>query len=432
MPPTPRNASGPVEFRFGRMERLLRGHPVRTVSVDGVPAEFVTDPVLVRRVLVKDAKHYGKGELFQKARILSRAGLLAQDDALHRHYRRLAHPYLRTAAVAGHAPAMEEIARDTAASWRPGQPVDIQAEMCRAAGGIALSTLFGAVPRETSKVLAEHLAALSWEMIRKPLYGKAARSPRPSQRLEKAFTGFRSVLASCVAGRLNSPDGTTGYLSALLTDAGRTGTAALSAEQICDEAVMMLTAATVTTASVMSWALYVLAQDPLVEEKVLKDLAQPGDGGAVAGARPGHGQGPPGYALRFLMEVLRLYPPVWITCRKTLSEVTLGEHELPAGTHVVFSSYLLHRDPDRYPDPHRFDPDRWLSVRPNAQDASYIPFGAGARGCVGEVFAWKELEILLGAVAREWELTVRPGSRARAAPDTTLHPQRLLMVPRPR
>lgn len=434
MPPTSRSASGPAEFRFSRMERLLGGPPVRTVTVDGESAEFVTDPALVRRVLVKDGRHYGKGELFQKARVLSRAGLLAQDDAQHRHYRRLAHPYLRTAAVAGHVPVMEEIARDTVASWRPGQPVDIQAQMCRAASGIALNTLFGALPRETSHVLGEHLAALSWEMIRKPLYGKATRWRKPSQRLATAFTAFRSLLVSCVAGRVNSPDDTAGYLSALLTDAGREGTGALSTDQICDEAVMMLTAATVTTASVMSWALYALAEDPLVEEKVLKDLAQTADWGprTVAGAPSGHGHGPPGYALRFLMEVLRLHPPVWITCRKALSQVTLGERVLPAGTHVMFSSYLLHRDPDRYPDPHRFDPDRWLTTRPTGQDASYIPFGAGARGCVGEAFAWKELETLLGAVAREWQLTLPPGSRVRAAPHTTLHPERLLMVPQPR
>ncbi|WP_314225096.1 cytochrome P450 [Streptomyces zaehneri] len=424
------------------MEPLLRGRPLRTVSVDGARAEFVTDAALVRRILVKDGKHYGKGELFQKARILSRAGLLAQDDALHRHYRRLAHPYLRTAAVAGHAPVMEETARDTAALWRPGQLVDIQAEMCRAASGIALNTLFGALARETSNALGAHLAALSWEMIRKPLYGRAARSQQSSQRLARAFTGFRTLLASCVTGRLGSPAATGDHLSALLADTGPGGTAALSADQICDEAVMMLTAATVTTASVMSWALYLLAEDPLIEEKVLKDLAHTtatatatGTATATAtgaGVRPGHGQGPPGYALRFLMEVLRLYPPVWITCRKTLCDVTLGEHALPAGTHVMFSSYLLHRDPDRYPDPHRLDPDRWLSLRPTAQDASYIPFGAGARGCVGEAFAWKELEILLGAVAREWQLTLPPGTRVRAAAHTTLHPQRLHMVPQPR
>ncbi|MDQ0605613.1 cytochrome P450 [Streptomyces canus] len=427
--PTSRSARGPVEFRFGRMQRLLKGGPVRTVSVDGVAAEFVTDPELVRLILVKDGKHYGKGELFQKARILSKAGLLADDDALHRHYRRLAHPYLRTAAAADHAPGMERTARDAVAAWRPGQPVDVQVAMCRAASGIALSTLFGGLPGDTESVLVEQLTVLAREMIGKPLHGRAALQRRPARRLARAFTGFRSLLAVCLADR---PDSTAGYLSALLSDAERTGTPALSTDEICDEAVMMLIAATVTTASVMSWALYVLAEQPQIEEYVLKDLARTAGGCPGAPSGHGHGHGPPGYTLRFLAEVLRLYPPVWITCRKALSDITLGDRTFPAGTHVMFSSYLLHRDPDRYPDPHRFDPDRWLTVSPTAQDASYIPFGAGARGCVGEPFAWKELETLLGAVTREWQLTVPPGTRIRPAAHTTLHPQRLLMTPQPR
>lgn len=103
---------GSPVFQFSRMENLLRGHSVRTVAVDGVSAEFVTDPVLVRRILVKDSKNYGKGELFRKARNLSRAGLLTEDESVHRHYRRLTHPYLRTAAVAEYAQVMHEIARE--------------------------------------------------------------------------------------------------------------------------------------------------------------------------------------------------------------------------------------------------------------------------------------------------------------------------------
>lgn len=423
----PRDATAPVEFRFGRMRSLLAGPPVRTVTVDGTRAEFVTDPVLVRQILVKDGRNYGKGELFQKARNLSRAGLLAADESVHRHYRRLAHPYLRTAAVAGYAPLMRRIARETVTAWRPGQAVDVQAEMCRLAGAIALGTLLGPLSPERSALLGRSLAALTWEMIRKPLHGKAAARARrqgAAQRLTRAREEFRALIASYVAEQHNSPDLAAGYLPALLADPGRAGCPALTADEVCDEAVMMLTAATATTASVMSWALYVLAEEPLIEERVLKGLAREGDEDA----------GPPriGYPLRFLMEVLRLYPPVWITCRKTLSDATLGDHALPAGTHVLFSSYLLHRDPERHPDPLRFDPDRWLTTRPSAQDASYIPFGTGAKGCVGESFAWRELEILLGTIMTEWQLALPPGSRVRTAPDTTLHPRRLVMVPQPR
>jgi cytochrome P450 len=443
---TPRNAERPGDtaaapgrtaarstapaFRFSRMESLRRGLPVQTVLVDGARAQFVTDPVLVRRILLSDSRNYGKGELFRKARNLSRLGLLADDESVHRHYRRLAHPHLRAATAGAYAPDMRAIVQEVLASWRPGQAVNIQQEMCRISSAIAVRTLFPHLPAERAGVLGERLAALSWEMIKKPLHGNTASPTGPhtaSQRLAALRAQVRGLLAPYVAGELGSRGAGEGYLAALLTDSGRPGARALTPLEVCDEAVMMLSAATVTTASVMSWALYVLSQEPLVEESLLKDLAQP----AQEFVPPGRGNGSPSYTLRFLMEVLRLYPPVWITCRRTLRGVELGNRVLAEGTHVLFSSYLLHRDPGRYPDPHRFRPDRWLAGRPPA-DGVYLPFGAGAKGCIGEAFAWTELEILLGTVVRDWRLSVEPGSRVRKAADTTLHPRRLFMVPQPR
>jgi cytochrome P450 len=420
---------GVPAFQFGRMERLLRGHPVRNLTVDGVDAVFVKDPILVRQILVTESKNYGKGELFRKARNLSRVGMLSEDETMHRHYRRLANPYLRSTKVDEYVPAMRDIVRDVMASWRAGEPVDVQAEMCRISCAIAVGTLITGLPAETTRALGERLSVLAWEMIRKPLYGSAAaRAARPgaSARLSRAREDFRELLAECIAELLDSPETTAGYLSALLTDSDAKGNRVLTADQVCEEAVMMLTAATVTTASVMSWALYVLSKEPLAEEKLLKDLTQRRNGSAV------HDSGGPGYTLRFLMEILRLYPPVWISCRKALSDVALGDHSLPAGTNVVFSSYLLHRDPERYPDPHRFDPDRWLTTHPSKVDASYIPFGIGSKGCIGEPFAWQELEVILDVVTQEWKLGTEAGSHIRTAPETTLHPRRLLMLPQPR
>ncbi|MER5215130.1 cytochrome P450 [Streptomyces sp. NPDC002838] len=413
-------------FEFSRMESLLRRHRLRRLTVDGLDAVFVRDPVLVRRILVSESKNYGKGELFRKARNLSRVGMLSEDETMHRHYRRLANPYLRSTKVDEYVPTMRDIVRDIVSSWRAGDAVDIQSEMCRITCAIAVGTLIAGLPPETTKALSERLACLAWEMIRKPLYGKsAARAARPgaSRRLSQARKEFRELLAECIADLMASPESTVGYLSALLADSDDKGNRVLTAEEVCEEAAMMLTAATVTTASVMSWALYVLSRNPSAEERLLKDLMQRRSGSAV------HDHGASSYTLRFLMEILRLYPPVWISCRKALSDVMLGDYSLPAGTNVVFSSYLLHRDPECYPDPHRFDPDRWLSIRPSKVDASYIPFGIGSKGCVGELFAWQELEVILDVVTQEWKLTTESDRHVRTAPETTLHPRRLLMVP---
>jgi pentalenene oxygenase len=420
-----------MEFQFSRLDNLLRDHAIRTVTVDGTSAEFVTDPALVHHILIKDSKNYGRGDLFQKARYLSRTGLLAEEESLHRHYRRLAHPHLRAAAVADHAPAMRDIAHKAVTAWRPGQPVNIQAEMCRISSSIALTTLLPGLSPELTDALVDRLAALSWEMIRNPLHGKAAaRAERQgsAQRLARTRENFRTLLATCLP---DQPHPEAGYVPALLADTEPDGTRFLTEDQICDEAIMLLTAATVTTASVLSWSLYELSREPLIEEKVLKDLAQQDSSTGPTPGR-GRGHGPFGYTTRFLLEILRLYPPVWITSRRALSTVHLGDRTLPAGTHVLFSSYHLHRNPDRYPDPHRLDPDRWLSIRPAADDASYIPFGTGAKGCIGESFAWQELGIVLDAVTQEWQLSVPPGSRIRKAAATTLHPRRLIMIPQPR
>jgi pentalenene oxygenase len=411
------------------MEEILRGHPLRRVTVDGVDAIFINEPDLVRAILVNDSRNYGRGDVFQKGRNISRAGLLLEDESAHRHYRRLANPFLRAAKVDEYVPTMRGIAHDAVASWRAGHAVDIQTEMCWITSAIGLGSLFPGPSPETSVALSDRLAVLTWETARKPLYGKAA-APRqgPSApQMVQAREDVRKLFLSQIHEQLRSPASASGYLSVLLSDSDENGDRILTVDQVCDEAVMMLIAAAATTASVLSWALYVLSDEPSIEEKLLEDMAR---GGTEC---PAHGGERPSYTVRFLMEVLRLYPPIWITCRKTRASVTLGDYSLPEGMNVIFSSYMLHRDPDRYPDPTRFDPDRWLSVRPGFADGTlYIPFGIGARACIGEPFAWQELDVILGAVMRGWRLRTEPGSRVHAAAETTLHPHELLMIPQSR
>lgn len=427
-----RDGNGPPDFQFGRMAEILRGRRGCSVKVDGVEALFLNDPALVHTILVRGSRNYVRGDLFQKGRNLSRAGLLVEDESAHRHYRRLANPYLRTAKIDDYVPTMRRIAHDAVASWRAGQAVDIQTEMCWIAGAIALGALFPSALPDRSAALTDRLAVLSWETIRKPLYGAAASAAPPaappSTRLAQAREEVRELLFVDIAEQLRSPDARTGYLSALLSDFDEQGHRVLTVEQVCDEAVMMLIAATVTTASVMSWALCVLCDEPSIEEQLVGDLANAQDRRAASST------GRSSYTYRFLMEVLRLYPPVWISCRKARSAITLdGDYPVPEGRNVIFSSYLLHRDPVRYQDPDRFDPDRWLTVRPSIVDsASYIPFGTGPKGCLGESFAWQELEVMLGAVLQRWRLRRKPGSRVQVAAETTLHPDELLMIPQSR
>ena len=122
-----------------------------------------------------------------------------------------------------------------------------------------------------------------------------------------------------------------------------------------------------------------------------------------------------------MREALRLYPPGWIIPRICTRQASLAGRTLPAGSIVVFSPYVLHRRPDLYPEPLRFDPGRWLTPVP-AQKASYLPFGAGATRCIGEEFGLAEATLILASMAARWDLTpeacttVTPAARAALVP----------------
>jgi cytochrome P450 len=131
---------------------------------------------------------------------------------------------------------------------------------------------------------------------------------------------------------------------------------------------------------------------------------------------------------------MRLYPPAWAMGRQSIADVELGPYRFPAGTYFFFSQYIIQRSPEYFPDPLRFDPDRFLpenkSVRPRF---AYFPFGAGGRQCIGEAFAWMEGVLMLATMAQKWRLRFVPGQIVDVQPRITLRPKYPMMfVPEPR
>ena len=126
------------------------------------------------------------------------------------------------------------------------------------------------------------------------------------------------------------------------------------------------------------------------------------------------------YVARVVKEVLRLYPPAWIIGRESVRDVTLSDgSRIPSGTTVFASPLLLHRRADLFAEPDRFDPDRWLGPEP--PPFAYVPFGGGARRCIGEEFALHETAIVLQALLRRYRFERAPG-RVEIAPLVTLRP----------
>ncbi len=120
---------------------------------------------------------------------------------------------------------------------------------------------------------------------------------------------------------------------------------------------------------------------------------------------------------------MRLYPPAWVIGRRALGPYEVGEHTLPAGTVLLMSQYLVHRDARYYPEPERFRPERWSDGADSSRPRhAYFPFGGGPRQCIGEGFAWMEGMLLLATIAQSWRLRLAPCHRVGLRPQVTLRP----------
>jgi cytochrome P450 len=130
-----------------------------------------------------------------------------------------------------------------------------------------------------------------------------------------------------------------------------------------------------------------------------------------------------------LSESMRLYPPAWVVGRLAIKDYEVRGYVVPAGSLVLVSQYVTHRDARFFTDPERFDPRRWTPEEKEARPAySYFPFGGGARRCVGEGFAWMEGVLLVATIASRWRMGLDPEHRVETYPRITLRPRRGIRV----
>jgi len=130
------------------------------------------------------------------------------------------------------------------------------------------------------------------------------------------------------------------------------------------------------------------------------------------------------YADKVFAETLRLYPPAYAVGRWTLEEHAFGQYAVPQHSVVLTSQWVMHRDPRFYPDPTRFDPERWTpEARAARPKYAYFPFGGGNRLCIGESFAWMEGVLMLATIAQQWRLRVLPNYQPALWPAITLRPR---------
>ncbi len=402
------------------------------IRLGPVRAYVACRPELVHQVLM-DPRTFDKGgPFYDKGRLLVGNGLATSQWRDHRDHRRLLQPAFSPARVAAYAAIVHEEITTLLSSWQPGQPLDVFAQMSTLTVRVTTRSLFSSHISEAA--VADVLRCLPvvvhgvYRRMTVP-FGIVDRLPTPAnRRFEEARRTLRRVITDLAA--TPPPDPTdAGPLSGLLRDPAYHEFRSLAPEQIADHLMTLLVAGTETIADALAWTVHLLASHDDIRARLHTEVDT-----ILHGRLPDLADLPRlDYTRRVYTETLRLYPPLWILTRVTTRDTHLGGQPLPRGTVIVFSPYAAGRNPDLFPNPDTFDPDRWLPDRATVLPrGAFVPFGAGNRKCIGDDFATMEAILTVAAIASRWTLHHTPGTLVRPAAKGALGTHGLHMIPRRR
>lgn len=429
--PGPSRAKGPVIFY-----RLMR-HPIelfqeaagRYGDVVFLPALwrrvfFINHPDYIRDLLVTSAHRFEKSPAIKSMKPVLGEGLLTSEREFHLRQRRLAQPAFHRQRIAAYGAVMAEYADRWRRRWSDGQRVDLHTEMMGLTLAVVGKTLFDYDLTVDSGQIAQSLETFleNFRFRMLPFAALVERLPLPGMiRLRRARERIDDIVYRIIRERRSSGRDHGDLLSMLLAAQDVEGdSGSMTDQQLRDEAITLMLAGHETTSNALTWAFYLLSQHPEVEARLHAELDA-----ALAGRLPTADDLPAlPYTEMVLAETMRLYPPAYAVGRWALADHSFGPYEIPRHSIVLCSQWVMHRDARFYPDPERFDPDRWTpEARAARPKFSYFPFGGGNRVCIGEGFAWMEGILILAAIAQQWRLRAVPGYRPDLRPVITLRPR---------
>lgn len=421
------------------------------LKLPGTSLVVLNSPALVSELLVEKARTVRKSRILRSALYpLVGDGLFTSDGELWRRQRRLMAPLFQPAHLSGYAACMVDSAERCIDTWADGSEIDVAREMTRITMAIAGKALFDADTFGEADELGEALTvALEWAAEEAASLGlafqvelagaidrvwprAAAAIEQPilwpsgrNRRFKKALAVLDERVARMIADRRADPRPRNDLLTRLLhahdggaagsgeagagtgSGAGTGGGAAAGSEamsdrQLRDEILTLFVAGHETTATALSWALYLLARHPDVHERAAREAADHPHPERDLGRRA-----VPDLPLctQVFKEALRLYPPVPVLERQTLEAITVGGHELGRDAFVAVFPWALHQRAELWPDPTAFRPERFEPDAEAARDRhAYVPFGAGPRVCLGNHFALLEGPLVLASILRRVEL----------------------------
>jgi cytochrome P450 len=416
-----------LEFRNHRLQwqmRLQKEHgDICRVRLGPFPAVLISSAEYTQSVLVENAQHYVKSRGLRLTRPLLGDGLLTSEQEFHRRQRRLISPGFQHRRVSTYGEVMARYAEAAVPTWKDGETIDVAAAMMKLTLAIAGKTMFNADLEGEAVELGGALTVANRYAIEQI----SAFLPLPigwptprNLRARKAIARLNQTVYRVIADRRASGTDPGDILSMLLGAEEEGSGSKMNDAEVRDEVMTLFLAGHETTANALAWTFYLLARNREVYARLQDEVD-----GALAGRTPTIQDLPRmPYTMQVFKESMRLYPPGYIIGRESIGEVELGPFRLPPKTTLFINIYGMHRNPKYFPEPERFDPDRFRPEREKQLvRSSYIPFSLGPRICIGNQFALIEGHIVLAALAQRVTFEKVDDTPVEAEPLITLRPR---------
>ncbi|MGB5333099.1 MAG: cytochrome P450 [Woeseiaceae bacterium] len=404
------------------LEALQRdfGDMVSITKPNGRLAYFVNDADEVRRILVRRHSRYHKGPGFERVKMLLGNGLIVSDGDVWRRSRTMIQPAFSRQNVHRLMTVMVECCDRRAVHWADlvarGENVNITEETSDFALELILISIFGNDYQDRILTQGENPFAF--------LSRDSTRDLSVVLKVRK----LRELLMSIIEGRRGGGgEEQFDFLSMYLAAVDKKGQSFTDSE-LLDELMTLIVAGFETSANTLNWVWYLIAKHPDIEERLLQEARQVLPGVSAVNADSINSMQ---YTQQTLEEALRLYPPVWLFTRRAHDEDQLDDYDVPPGTDIYLSPFILHRTERYWPDPNTFDPERFARTDKASKDQPYFPFSLGPRRCLGEYFSFLEMKVHLGLLLPRFRLRLLDdkepelelGINLRSASDIYLQPE---------
>ncbi|GAC1392422.1 MAG: cytochrome P450 [Ktedonobacteraceae bacterium] len=372
-------------------------------------------------IFVEHAYDFDKGAAIHNTfRPVIGNGIFVSEGDFHRRQRKLMAPSFQPRHITSYANTMVYYSELIQKRWSEGETIDVSQEMTHLTMSIIGKVLFDAdVFTEANELgaamttILAHVSHTLSHLFPTPLGWPTKRNRNTRQ----AIAVLRGRIQNLIEERRADTKERNDFLSVLLQSKDEDGNH-MSDQQVIDESLTLFGAGHETTATALAWVWYFLASHPNVYKRVQEEVDI-----VLQGRTPTYADlARLPYCLQVFKETMRLYPPAYATSRASLHDINIDGYTVRKGKDIVFvSPYTLHRRPDYFPDPERFDPERFTAENEKKLPRyAYMPFGAGPRICIGNHFAMMEGHLLLATLAQRVTFDLVPDQKIEPDPSKTI------------